>query len=279
MPAWVDQVYVADLIMQQYDYYGLYKNGFLNSVLGQRDVTQTTEGYNYIAIGDDVYMYTGVTSVTSDQSNIGFLLSNQRTKETKFYSVAGATEESAQRSAEGQVQQMQYRATFPLLLNIADQPTYFLALKDAADLVKMYAMVNVEQYQIVSTGNTVAACESNYRQALADNHLIDQSEADVVPDNQAEVGGVLAEIRSAVLDGNTYYFLRLENDTVFYAINAADSPEAVILNVGDRVTITYRAGERGSILSGTSVQWTGEPAVSWSAEPDAVQDYAAETAG
>ncbi len=253
VPAWVDQVYVAELIMQQYDYYGLYRNGFFNSVLGQRDVTQTTDGYNYIAIGDDVYMYTGVTSVTSDQSNIGFLLSNQRTKETKFYSVAGATEESAQRSAEGQVQQMSYDATFPLLLNIADQPTYFLALKDAAGLVKMYAMVNVEQYQIVSTGGTVAACEVNYRQALAENKLIDREQAEAVPSDRAEVSGTVAEIRTAVMDGDSYYFLRLEGGDAFYTVSAAENPLAVILNTGDRVTIAYQTGEGGSILSGTTV--------------------------
>ena len=164
VPTWVDQVYVPDLIMEQYDYYGMYHNGFLNSIFGQREVTLTTEGYNYIAIGDDVYMYTGVTSVTSDQSNIGFLLSNQRTKETHFYSIAGATEASAQASAQSQVQQMRYTATFPLLLNIADQPTYFMALKGEDGLVKMYAMVNVQQYNIVATGGTVADCEANYRQ-------------------------------------------------------------------------------------------------------------------
>ena len=143
VPNWVDHVYDANLIMEQYDYYGMYHNGFINSIFGQRDVTHTTEGYNYIAIGDDVYMYTGVTSVTSDQSNIGFILSNQRTKETHFYSVAGATEASAQASAMSQVQQMRYVATFPLLLNIADQPTYFMSLKGEDGLVKMYAMVNV----------------------------------------------------------------------------------------------------------------------------------------
>ena len=144
VPNWVDHVYDANLIMEQYDYYGMYHNGFINSIFGQRDVTHTTEGYNYIAIGDDVYMYTGVTSVTSDQSNIGFILSNQRTKETHFYSVAGATEASAQASAMSQVQQMRYVATFPLLLNIADQPTYFMSLKGEDGLVKMYAMVNVQ---------------------------------------------------------------------------------------------------------------------------------------
>ena len=102
-------------------------------------------------------MYTGVTSVTSDQSNIGFILTNQRTKETRFYPCAGATETSAKSSAQSQVQQMRYSATFPLLLNIADQPTYFMALKGEDGLVKMYAMVNVQQYNIVETGQTVAA--------------------------------------------------------------------------------------------------------------------------
>ena len=88
IPTWVDHVYTADLIIQQYDYHGTYINGFWNSLFGQREVTVTTEGYNYIAIGDDVYMYTGITSVVSDESNVGFILSNQRTKETRFYAVA-----------------------------------------------------------------------------------------------------------------------------------------------------------------------------------------------
>ena len=254
VPNWVDRVYASDLIMQQYDYYGLYQNGFLNSIFGQRDVTQTTDGYNYIAINDDVYMYTGVTSVTSDQSNIGFLLSNQRTKETFFYPVAGATEASAQASAQSQVQQMRYVATFPLLLNIADQPTYFMSLKGDDGLVKMYAMVNVQQYQIVETGQTVADCEANYRRALAENGLIDNGEAKVPDTEHAEATGVLAEIRTAVMEGNSYYFLRLEGQDVFYTVNAADSPIAVILNVGDEVSIAYTPGEEGSILSGVSVE-------------------------
>ena len=166
VPSWVDRVYNSDLIMQQYDYYGSYHNGFLNSIFGQRDVTQTTDGYNYIAIGDDVYMYTGVTSVTSDESNIGFILSNQRTKETHFYSIAGATENSARGSAQSKVQQMNYTATFPLLLNIADQPTYFMSLKGADGLVKMYAM----QISIVSPTPSSSAPEDTrlLRIALAE---------------------------------------------------------------------------------------------------------------
>ena len=274
VPNWVDHVYDANLIMEQYDYYGMYHNGFINSIFGQRDVTHTTEGYNYIAIGDDVYMYTGVTSVTSDQSNIGFILSNQRTKETHFYSVAGATEASAQASAMSQVQQMRYVATFPLLLNIADQPTYFMSLKGEDGLVKMYAMVNVQQYNIVETGSTVAECEANYRRALADSGLISDGDAEAVPSDQEEISGAIAEIRTAVLDGNSYYFLRLEGQDTFYAVNAAENPLAVILNAGDQVTIAYTAGEGGGILSGTSVARAGETPVT---PEEAPADAPAET--
>ena len=252
IPTWVDHVYNADLIISQYDNHGRYIHGFINSLFGQRDVTITTEGYNYIALNDDVYMYTGITSVVSDESNVGFILSNQRTKETRFYSVAGAEEYSAMDSARGQVQQMNYTATFPLLLNIADQPSYFMALKDAAGLVKMYAMVNVSQYQIVATGATVADCESNYRLMLARNGLIDQGDADITPSGQGQVTGTIAEIRSAVVDGNTWYYLRLQDGTVYYAISAADDKNAVILSVGDSVTITFTEGDE-RILSAYSV--------------------------
>lgn len=245
VPAWVDHVYSAGLIIRQYDYYGLYHNGFLNSIFGQRDVTVTTAGYNYLAIGDDVWVYTGVTSVGGDESNIGFLLSNQRTKETRYYAVAGAEEFSAMASAEGQVQQMRYSATFPLLLNIADQPTYFMALKDASQLVKMYAMVNVSQYQIVATGMSVMECETNYRAMLNRSGLI--SEDQVAPVDTAslhEYRGTISEIRSAVVDGNSVYYLyvRADGDTgaLVFRAETARVPVAPLLSAGDTVTVTYR---------------------------------------
>ena len=249
VPAWVDNLYPAGLIVQQYDYYGMYHNGFLNSLFGQRDVTVTTDDYNYLALGDDVYVYTGITSTGGDQSNIGFLLTNQRTKESKFYSCAGATEYSAMASANGELQNLRYQATFPLLLNVGGQPTYFMAMKDAAELVKKYAMVNVQQYQIVATGDTVAQCEQNYLNMLGRNGIVDGS-ASLSGTEAAQ--GAIAEIRSAVLDGNTVYFIRLMGDDAFYTISAVDQPLAVILSEGDQVTITYRPGE-GSILDGVEV--------------------------
>ncbi len=234
VPNWVDTLYVPELIMQQYDYHGTLVHGFINSILGQRDVTITTDGYNYIAMNDDVYMYTGVTSANADQSNLGFLLTNQRTKETHFYTAPGATESAAQASAEGVVQDLNYRATFPLLLNIAGEPTYFIPLKDATNLVKTYAMVNVAQYQIVATGTTVSACEQSYIKLLDEKGI---TRVELLP--QTEAKGKVAEIRTAVIEGNSYYFIRIQGEKVFYSLSAAQNREVVTLNVGDTVTIEY----------------------------------------
>ena len=251
VPTWVDNVYTPALIMEQYDYHGTLVNGFINSILGQRGVTVTTEGYNYIALNDDVYVYTGITSANADQSNLGFLLSNQRTKETKFYDAPGATEYAAMASAQGVVQDLGYEATFPLLLNIAGEPTYFIPLKDAASLVKSYAMVNVARYDIVATGNSVTACEQAYIRQLTEKGV---TQAEELP--QTQVSGTVAEIRSAVLEGNTYYFVRLEVEDVFYSISAAQNREVVTLNVGDLVTIDHAVaaeGSQSSILDGYSL--------------------------
>ena len=251
VPTWVDTLYVPELVMQQYDYHGTLVHGFINSILGQKDVTITTEGYNYIAMNDDVYVYTGVTSANADQSNLGFLLSNMRTKETRFYVAPGATEEAAKLSAMGVVQDLGYTATFPLLLNIAGEPTYFIPLKDATELVKMYAMVNVAQYQIVATGTTVSGCEKTYIEMMNEKGL---GEEVVLP--QSEITGTVAEIRTAVLEGTSYYFLRLEQGNVFYAINAADNREVITLNVGDMVTIEHEIPAEGaapSLLDGYSL--------------------------
>ena len=241
IPSWVDRVYNAELIIEQYDYYGTLVNGFWNSVFAQKDCRVTTDGYNYMAQGDDVYMYTGVTSVAADESNIGFILSNQRTKETKFYSVAGAEEYSAMASAEGQVQEMRYTATFPLLLNVADEPTYFMALKDASNLVKMYAMVNVQQYQIVVAADTLEECEKLYVSKLADKGLVEQ------PNPDSYVVGTIATLRTAVVNGNTCYYFQFSDapkaenvvsDPVF-SISVADDEQAVLLEVGAVVTVEY----------------------------------------
>ena len=250
IPTWVDRVYTANLIMEQYDYHGTYINGFFNSIFGQQGVTVTTSGYNYIAMDDDVYMYTGVTSVSSDESNVGFLLSNQRTKQTTYYSVGGAIEESARDSAEGVVQDLGYKSTFPLLLNIGGEPTYFMSLKDQSQLVKQYAMVNVSQYQIVATGVTVAECEANYLALLSAQGITVEPDK---PVNTTE--GTITDIRTAVMNGNSRYFIRLSDSEMYYSFLAVDHPLVVLLNVGDRVTITHAPSTEAQLdfLDGYSI--------------------------
>lgn len=257
IPTWVDGVYSAEIIMDQYDYYGTYQGGFINSLFGQKNVTVTTEGYNYIAANDDVYVYTGVTSAGSDESNIGFILTNQRTKQTTFYSIAGAEEFSAMNSAEGVVQHLNYSATFPLLLNISNQPTYFMALKDYAGLVKMYAMVNVQQYQIVATGASVEECQSNYYKLLRQNKL-DTGEAPILPADEDTVTGIVTALRSAVIDGTTMYYVTLDANNTVYCISAGEVEKVILLNVGDRITITYEPDSMRDdfICTANAFEWT-----------------------
>ena len=238
VPQWIDKVYSAELLMQLYDYHGMYQHGFFNSILGQKDCLVTTNGYNYIALDDDVWVYTGITSVNGDQSNVGFVLMNQRTMETRYYKVEGATEMSAMSSAEGQVQNLGYQATFPLLLNIADEPTYFMALKDAAGLVKKYAMVNVQKYQWVAIGDTIQECEKNYNQLLSTNGIVSQSAADL-----HEITGVIEGISPVVIEGNTHYYICIGGQDDIFDVDVTDEELYTIVRFreGDTITLQYES--------------------------------------
>ena len=237
VPQWIDQLYTSDLIITQLDDNGKYQNGFLNSIFGQRNVRRTTYGYNYLAINDDVYLYTGMSSVTADESNIGFVLVNLRTKETKFYTVPGATEYSAMESAQGQVQHLNYTATFPLLLNVSNRPTYFVSLKDAAGLGKMYAFVDVEQYQIVGTGQTIDEARRNYREAL------NLEDAEIALESADEpVSGTIDEIYAVVVSGNTVYYFTLTGDETIYTASITSNERLPFMKSGDRVKFTCSAG-------------------------------------
>lgn len=247
VPQWIDRAYSADLLVELYDYYGTLKHGYFNSVLGQKDCLITTNGYNYLAVDDDVWVYTGVTSVSGDQSNVGFVLMNQRTMETKFYAIEGATETSAMSSAEGQVQNLKYVATFPLLLNISGEPTYFIALKDDAGLVKKYAMVNVQKYQIVAIGDTVSSCEESYTSLMYENGI------KVVDADTRQVEKITAPIRKiaqGVVDGNSHYFIMLEGTDAIFDIPVTDYIGIIRYEIGDEVTIEYKVGEEtNTVLS------------------------------
>lgn len=242
VPTWVDKVYSSELLIELYDYNGSLKHGFINSVLSQKDCLKTTDGYNYIALEDDVWVYTGITSVGQDNSNVGFVLMNQRTMETRYYEVSGAEEYSAMASAKGRVQNLGYTATFPLLVNISGQPTYFMALKDGAGLVKCYAMLNIEKYQNVAIGDSVLQCESNYVQLLKDNGIL----ADVVSQEKEtkHKQGIIEKIMPVVVDGNTHMYFMLEGNTNIYDADVAQLVDIIRYSDGMNIDLEYTEGDK-----------------------------------
>lgn len=288
---WIDVVYSANLLVQQYDYYGKFQNGFWNSIIFQNDVSQASQGNGYIAMDDDVWIYTGVTSSESDASNFGFILSNQRTKETRYYENGGAIETAAQQSAEDAVQNYQYAATFPILLDIEGQPTYFMSLYGSSNTVKGYALVNLADKTIVGTGivdemksdaKALNAAVENYIQALKDKNIIgtdidvneylvdetdeneggtaaeppadtgsNSAEGSSAAENGSQVTGEVTSILTSVNNGNTYYYLQI-NGTYYY-ISVADCMDVLLVQTGDTVTVTVGDKADGVFVSATDV--------------------------
>ena len=240
VPTWVDRVYPSGLLLTQLENWGQYTNGYLNTLFSQKGVLRPTDGYNYVALNDDVYIYTGLTSVSSDASNVGFALINMRTKEAKYYAISGAEEYSAMSSAEGKVQNLKYKATFPILINAGGQPTYFLSLKDDAGLVKKYAFVSVENYQIVSVGDSVATAEKDYYQLLNDNGKVK------VDFESKEISGKITAVNEAVVNGNSHYYFTLEGQSKVYIASISLNSSLPLLKVGDSVTIEYIEDEGNS---------------------------------
>lgn len=260
-PTWIDVVYDGDLICQQYNWYGKLQNGFWNSIFGKKGCKQVTtyvasdeeddapaSDYGYVAKDGDIWIYTGITSVNNDSSNIGFLLSNERTGESHYFNISGADEKSAMAAAEGEVQEKGYQASFPSLINVEGNPTYIMVLKDASGLVKLYAAVNVQQYNLVTTAATQAECMAKYRQLLGiddgDGDMLppetDQTDAPPEATDEAEIR--IQDIRYIDIDGNTYIYLIDGNENLYRAM-VKNHEEMLLLAAGDQVRITYNGRE------------------------------------
>ena len=239
VPTWVDQLYSSELVIEQLTYNGKYQSGYWNAMFGQKGVLQPTDGYNYIAINDDVYLYTGITSAAGDESNVGFVLANLRTKETAYYTCPGAEEYSAMESAQGMVQDLGYSSTFPILLNISDRPTYFVSLKDSAGLVKMYAYIDVQQYQVVGTGTTLSAAREAYAQKLKDEADIEiDAQGSKPPQETTTVTGKVESITPVVVEGNTHYYLKLSGNPRVFVAKITVSEVLPFVKAGNTVTLT-----------------------------------------
>ena len=247
IPNWVDRVYDGDLLEDKFNWYGELSNGFWNSVIGQKGCIRATDDYGFKTIEDDVWIYTGVTSVTGDASNVGFVMINQRTSEARYYTISGAEEYSAMSSAEGEVQEKNYKASFPSLINVDGTPTYVMVLTDNGGLVKMYAMVNVEQYNLVVTAESQEEVFAKYRQLLAKEGISDSGAEEETTDTEKKIQSVtfvVADMEYVTMDGETYVYLK-NSDGEVYKQKFADDESIVKVSVGDEVTVQYEKKENG----------------------------------
>ena len=242
IPNWVDRVYDGDLACQKYNWYGNLSGGFINSIIGNKGCKVTTDDYGYKVMNGDVWVYTGVTSVNGDQSNIGFVMMNSRTGESKYYTIAGAEEHSAMESAEGQVQNLGYEASFPSLINIDGVPTYIMVLKDNAGLVKMYAMVNVEKYNIVATGTTQRETLNSYRKLMVENGIL--SNEVVISDETPNKQITVKEIRYINMEDETYVYITAKDGSV-YKQNFVDNEALIFIEPEMKITVYYNETESG----------------------------------
>jgi hypothetical protein len=242
IPRWVDRVYDGDLIETKYNWHGMLADGFWNSIIGQKDCKKTTADYGYKVIDNDVWIYTGVTSVIDDSSNIGFVMVNARTGKASYFNVAGAEEFSAMEAAEGQVQNLGYKAAFPSLINIDGRPTYFMVLKDKGNLVKQYALVDVKKYSIVATGTTQKDTLATYRKLLKENEIetTEHSENLAKIYDKAEIE--VKEIKYVNMAEETYVYITDVNGNV-YKEKFADDETLVFIGEGDYISLYYDTDE------------------------------------
>lgn len=238
IPAWVDRVQPAYFVMPQLSWWGKYVRGFWNTLFGKRDMLMLTEGYSVI-FGRDArsYFYTGLSSVGADEGTVGFTLIDTRTKDTRLYRVSGATEYAAMQSAEGKVQNFKYRATFPILVNMNGAATYFMTLKDAAGLVKMFCFVSVKDFSLVGVGETMKGARDNYQMALAGSRVGTLSEGSLEKESHE---GTITRIGSDIKDGRTFYYFSLSEDPgIIYIATSNLSSYLPITGSGDKVRVVF----------------------------------------
>ena len=233
-PSWVDSVYDGHLLTKKYNWHGMLSGGYINSIIGQKGCKQATDDFGYKIIGDDVWVYTGVTSANGDQSNIGFVMMNQRTSEARYYQVSGAEEHSAMSAAEGEVQEKGYKASFPSLINVSGTPTYIMVLMDAGGLVKLYAMVNVEQYNIVATATSQTKVFEEYKTLLASDGKLETEENDLKEDTIT-----VQSVEYIDTDDGTMVYIKDTNHQVYK--QAFKEDESLIrISAGDVLHVKYQ---------------------------------------
>ena len=234
-PKWVDRIQPGEFVETQLNDWGNFVKGYWN--FSNENKLKITEPVSMV-YGEDnnAYWYTGLTSVGSDESTVGFALINTRTKKAVWYKQSGATEVAAQNSAKGKVQEKGFYASLPIPYNINNIPTYVMTLKDNGGLVKMYAMVAIEDYTIVGVGNTLRESLMAYKNAF------NQSGNKINTKSKTEkniIKSVITRINGDVKNGNTYYYFTLRNMPKVFIGSTQISNDFPLTNLGDSVYVSF----------------------------------------
>ncbi|MEX0052806.1 cell shape-determining protein [Clostridium butyricum] len=231
-PKWIDRIQPKSFMNIYINKWGELVHGVFNFT--DKDKLTTTSGMNIIYNDDLCYYYTGITSVGSDESLVGFTLTNTRTGETKLYKTSGATENASMKSAEGKVQQYGYTATFPYLINIQNEPTYFMTLKDSNGLVKQYAMVNVKNYNTVGVGDTLQGTLNKYLEGLTNTSISLEG-----GNKQEVITGEVERIGVVIKDGTSIYDMKLKDNDNIFQVSTETARDAALTTVGDSVEMNF----------------------------------------
>lgn len=242
IPEWVDRVQPENFVMQQISNRGNYVHGIFN--FANKDKYRPSSGHNIVYNNGECYLFTGLTSVGADDSAIGFIMVDMVNKKPIMYEMSGATEQAAQLSAEGRVQDLGYHATFPIILNINSQPTYFMTLKDRIGLIKQYAFVSVTNYSTVGTGESVSAALRDYGNKLRSDGVTTIGN---LGENGLSLEGTVLRIADEYVGGNTVYkFILKEKPDILFIAESTTGVELALTQEGDKVSISYALSADGS---------------------------------
>lgn len=249
IPSYVDRVYPESFFLDYISYYGAYKNGFWNSVFGQKEVQEATDQYAVVYIDGICYYYTGWTSTGKHESSNGIIMMNSRTGELKLYRTYGISESKAQGVAEGKVQEKEYTAGYPLLLKVAGEETFFSIMRDKNENLVGYAFVSYKDYTKVAVADNLKDVQSQYIKAIAAG-----SGSDVFDQTVCEVTeGKIDSIGNEVVEGTTMYYVRVQGNPQIYSFYSKLAPKIIFAKPGDEIKITYIPVE-SEIIAATEVE-------------------------
>lgn len=254
LPDWVDHAYDLPYLMEVTEYNQKYANGWFNSWMGKTNVfytsykyknkTENFDGYNTaITANGDIVFYSGITPASVAESNVGFILANPRTGKITYYECSGAEESSAQQAVESLVQDLQYTATFPTVINVDGSETYFMLLKDKAGLVQRYALCNVKDYTKAVQSESFESCLNLYKEKMGMKTTLTEVQ------EKFKIEGNIQELYQAEIDGCTFYYFTIDGDSNLYMSSIKNSNRQVLLKQGTKVNVEYvKSSEDGIFI-------------------------------